>query len=169
MSRAIDASRLARALAIVVVLLLAVPVADALLQRDGADVLDVAAEEGITAREIIGEGDPLQMLDRLEGVLVDESQGLPDGLADEVGCLPAYRDLRVGADGSVVSYVVDGDASDISEALRTHMEGKGWARVPLGGVEGATYVKEGGEYTWVLATCTQVGDATSVVLGIRSR
>ena len=176
--------RRVRAVAIVVALVLAVPAADAALRavvpaEDGARA---SPATGLDANALAGVGGPEAFLDRLEALATVDVTGsggtgqgsagpsdveapeVPAAFASEIGFLDGARDVRVSDGGAVVGYVMEGDAREVLEQLNRHMEAAGWAGVALGDRWGATYVKNEGACTWALASCTQVGAATSVVV-----
>ena len=100
---------------------------------------------------------------RLEGAAGSADDGVSEGFLREVGLPPKCRDVRSDDAGRVVGCTVDGGSGEVLGGIERRMQGSGWACVPLGNGEGATFVKEGGGITWVIVTCTQVGSATSVV------
>ena len=111
-----------------------------------------------------GATSPFTTLDRVEA-LADSALAWPSmQFCDEVGLPAEARDVRVSAGGSVVGFVVDGDVADVLEAVDSTLQSKGWTAVELGAVDGSTYVKTGGSYSWALVTGTQVGESVSVVV-----
>ena len=163
MNDAVPKGRLVAALLVAAALVLAAPAADALVGwcceagevASGQPILRLG-EQGIA-------GNPLMVLGDLEADIDATGASVPDYFAEEVGLPEAYRDIRVDGTGHVVGCVVDGRADEVIADIVGCMEDRGWTAVPLGQAEGATFVKAGGACTWVLATCTQVGDSTSVV------
>lgn len=123
-----------------------------------------ALEAGISASQLIDAGDAFGTLDRMEAVVEPRASGVEDSFYREVGLLAGARDARASPEGDVVGYVVDGQCADVLDRLTSHMEERGWTAVSLEGSQGATFVKASGACTWVLATCTQAGEATSVVM-----
>lgn len=96
---------------------------------------------------------------------LDSSLGyLPEAVASEMALPPGVRDVRTSGDGSVVGFVAEGDAVDVMDRMTAGMVAKGWSRIALGGVEGATFVKSEGKCTWAMVTATQVGGSVSVVV-----
>lgn len=155
--------RLMRAIALVALVVFAAPIASGLHNAAEAASESETAQAQIDARSIIGNGNPDEMLTEIEkAASVDQGQ-VDELFRAEIGLLPGARDIRTTADGSVVGYLVDNDAARVLDELNTFMEGNGWSAVPLGSVEGMTFIKEEGGCTWALATCTSVGNATSVV------
>lgn len=158
--------RVAKALAIVAVIVLVGPVSNAALRAAGATDAQErsSAQTGIRLAALVEGSDANAALSRMEQLADagNAADALPDGFEREIGVLPGARDVRVS--GSVVGYVVDGNVGETLAALDAHMEGRGWTCVPMGDVDGATFLKEDGVITWTFATCTQVGSATSVVL-----
>lgn len=116
---------------------------------------------GFDASDMLDGGDAVDALIRIEEAL-GETNGPPEWLENEGCLLPGARDVRLS--GSVAGYVVDKRESDAFAEITAHMEAKGWTSVPLGGVSGATFVRESDAGAWMLVTCTQVGTATSVVV-----
>ncbi len=152
--------RAVAALAIVAALVFAVPAIDAVSNAadKGANAPDEHA--GLDAG-MMADGSAQEALSRFEKA-AEPSSAVPDWFQAEVGALPGARDVRVA--GNVTGYVVDEEESCALEALLAHMAARGWTAVPLGGVSGATFLKESGSCTWALATCTQVGNATCIVI-----
>lgn len=159
-----DNLRPLKAATIVLAILLAVPGADAVARfASGAQVAN-ASSPGIDAGYLTGAGDAQASLDRIEELAEAGSADVPQAFAEEVGFLPDARDIRANGDGSVVGYTVPHGSADTLDLLAEQMETAGWTTVSLGEVEGATFVKESGACRWALATCTQVGSSTSVVV-----
>lgn len=165
MSSDVAVPRAARALAITLALVLLVPAVGALgeLVHDPVEYIGGMDEGGISARKIVEGGDPSVVLLRVEEAAKAGSVEAPVWFATEVGVPSDFRDFRVDSSGEVVGFVVDGEPREVMSALGERMVEAGWSMVSLGGVEGATFMKEGGECTWLLVSCVQVGDATSVV------
>lgn len=153
---------MAKAVAITAGLVLCVPAIDALGIWD-EEAVAPAANVGIDARAIVGNGDPDGFIERVQKVASPKDADLPPAFAREIGLPFGYRDVRVDSTGAVVSCIVDSAADVVSDAVGKRMVERGWREVPLGSVEGATYVKDSGSCTWALVTCTQAGDATAVV------
>ena len=156
--------RALKALALVMAVLLMVPGVEALLKVAWPPSKAVAVAEGIDSQALLRVGDPFEALDRLDGVADAGNGDVPAELSEEVGLLPGARDVRVDATGAVLGYVVPGESSAVERLLCDRMKSFGWSAVSLGGVEGATYLKSQGTFTWALVTCTQVDDTTSVVV-----
>ena len=161
--------RLAAAACIVAAIVGFAPAVDAVAQAAhaggqaaGDDVRLAASSVGIDAALFAGAGDVDEALGKLEALAAAPADDVAESFERDIGFLPGARDVR--ASGPVVGYLVDGGCDEVMEALQAHMAGRGWTCVPLGGIDGATFVKRSGACTWALATCTQVGDATSVVV-----
>ena len=154
--------RLLKAVAIVLAIVLSAPGVST-LAHIGADHAEaVGVMQGIDAQALTA-GSTEEALDRIEKLAFEDRQDAPSYFEEEVGLLANCRDVRVGAGGSVVSYVVEGDCETVLGMLVEHMEQRGWVAVPLGSANGYTFSKQNGSCTWALATCTQSGDAVSVV------
>jgi hypothetical protein len=154
-------SRQVCAIAFVVGLVLAVALSGALERQakvadsdEGADGIDAAT----TMRALVQSDDK-----SLKGLWAEDA--LPDELTAEVALPVGSRDVRVSPTGTVIGCVVDGvSPQDVLADLRAQMKNLGWSCVPLGGLDGATFVKDGGLCEWALVTCTQTGQSTSVVI-----
>lgn len=98
--------------------------------------------------------------------LADGAQeaSLPDGFEDEAVPLAGCEDVRADEGGGLVGFSRKGDAADALAWLRACAEEKGWTAVESGLDGCATFVKGKGRYRWMLATCTQAGDWSSVVV-----
>ena len=151
-----------KAVVIILAILTAVSVIDVV-----TDAFDppgkASAVGGLDADALIGDGDAEASLERIEEAAAAGDMDVPEAFADEVGFLPDARDMRVSGGGDVVGYVVPGDSGEVLAQISERMGAAGWTEVPLGEVEGATFVKSSGACTWALVTCTQVGNDTSVV------
>lgn len=163
MNDAVPRGRLFAALLIAAALVLSVPVADALIGWCRETGQAASGQPIVGLGKPGAAGDPLAVLDGIEVDIDATGAPVPDYFAEEVGLPEAYRDVRVDGTGRIVGCVVDGRADEVIAGIVGHMEDRGWTAVPLGQAEGATFVKAGGACTWVLATCTQIGDSTSVV------
>lgn len=167
-----------KAAAIVLALVLVAPGVDAVMRFAAEPEREAVAAEGLDAGALIGPGDPFTTLAALEAV-ADAGGGAGGGYTDggedgtavppaafmeEIGLPVGARDVRTQGDGTLVGYVVDADRDVVADDLAALMKARGWTRVSLGEEGAATYVKSKGRCTWALATCTQVGDATSVVV-----
>lgn len=158
--------------AITAALVAAVPASGAIerqLEPPDSDGILGGSARGIDIRDALGADDPLAALEHLEEQAESAAGELPEPFAQEVGALPGAYDVRSTPAGDVVGYVVDMPAGEASAALAAMEEERGWTPVPLGGLEGFTFVKEEGECVWVLATCDQVGGSTSVTMRCRYR
>lgn len=153
-----------KAAAIVLAIVLVAPGASVVGSFVKSAIVQDDGPMGIDSAYIVSAPDAYAAVGRIEELVASDGYELPEAFADEVGCLPGARDVRVSGEGTVVGYVVDDDARSVCDRLTAQMEAAGWSAVPLAGEVGATYVKEDGRYTWVLATCTQAGEATSVVM-----
>lgn len=164
MRELVDARRALAALAIVAVIVAAVPLSDMAaraLRPDGG----IGSADGIGAAGLMAQADAQAALERMEGLAEERNDALPELFEEEVGLLEGAHDVRVGASGNVVGYLVDGGADEAMRTLGEEMARRGWTEVPLGqGMSGATYVRDAGRCTWVLATCTQVGDEARMVV-----
>lgn len=169
MSEGVDRSRLRMACVIVVVLVFGVPVTDALVSRGKGNSLPSEASAVDAGLRSIDEGDFDSFLDHLDAMAEGESGELPKYFLAEIGVPGNCRDIRVDSTGTVVGYVVDGDVESALGDLERRLTSRGWQGVLLGGIDGMTFVKEGGECTWALATCTQTGSSTSVVFRCANR
>ena len=159
-------ARLAKAIAVVAALVLAVPCSGVVCGRVSDEQPAGSAPAGIGAAALIGQGgDAQDLIERIEEA-ADGGIGQPPAwFSEEIGVLPDARDVR--ASGAVVGYMVDAESQATLEALRMHMEGRGWTCVPSTEAGAATFVKESGQCTWAFATCVQVGPSTSVVVMAR--
>lgn len=155
--------RLAMAIAIVACTLALAPVSGAVFMGLHRLPLSVASEEGIWAANIVDDRDVQGALSRLEELAQTGERSLPEFFEKEIGFLAGARDVRSSGAGRVVGYLVDDGSREALESVRRLMSRAGWSEVSLGGEQGATFVKEGGDCTWALVTCTQTVSATAVV------
>lgn len=156
--------RLATALFVVAALIAAAPLSSVLAGKANTANTVVFPPAGMRAHALAQAEDAESAVSQLESMARAEGgKPVPPWFDREIGFLPGSRDARVDG-GTVVGFLVDGTCDDVCAALIAHMQARGWTSVPLGEVEGATFMKQSGICTWTLATCTQVGSATSVVL-----
>lgn len=160
-------SRLVTAIALVAVVVFAVPTVDAVFFSRGGMAGIAETGAGLQAEPILNAGNIDEVLESIEQAVVQDEGEAPDWFEAEVGLLPDARDIRVGNSGKVVGYVVDCDTEQARASLKEHMEELGWKCVSLGQVDGFTFIKSSGACTWALATCTQVASATSVVIRLQ--
>ena len=147
--------RLFRALAIVVALVLACCAVDAVLRLSQPSAMGDAL--GIWA----GAADsPSHATASTESA----QTGLPEEFESEVLDLSHAEGLRVAAEGTVVGFSLQGDASDAFAQLSAQLQARGWLAVESGRPDCGSFVKGEGAYTWLFASCTQVGDGVSAVL-----
>lgn len=157
------AMRLLKAFAVILAFFCMIPGIDAVLHLANHGPGGQAGVAAIDSKRLALTHDPVGALDAFEGSFEVGVEVLPKGFEDEIGLLPGGHDVRANDDGSVVGCVVGKTEKEAYQMLVDHMEQKGWSAVPLGIENGATFMKEGGNFTWVLATCTQVGNETSIV------
>ena len=155
--------RLASALLVVVALIASVPVSGAFIGKAPAAETNAPPFTGVHAQALSHAGDIDSMANLLEDMArAGGEASVPAWFQRDIGFLPDARDVRT--DGiSTVGYLVDDVGDDVLVSLIAHMEARGWTAVPLGDVEGATFVRQAGTCTWALATCTPVGSPTSIV------
>lgn len=166
MSNPVESTRKWRALkacAIVLAVICAVPGVEALLSYVHQDV-KAPAQTSLQVGNALRGADAFSALEGVEDAMAEADASLCAALPDEVVVLPGATDLRVDDVTGVIGYTVKGQADDILSMLESLMERKGWAAVPLGEACGSTFLKEGGDKHWVLATCTQVSSSTCVVM-----
>lgn len=147
--------RLFRALAIVVALVLACCVVDAVLRLSQPSAMGDAL--GIWA----GVADSSSHATAATELVQTE---LPEGFESEVLDLSQAEGLRVAAEGTVVGFSLQGDASDAFAQLSEQLQARGWSAVESGRPDCGSFVKDDGVYTWLFVSCTQVGDGVSAVL-----
>ena len=161
-------ARLVAAAAIVAAIVFAAPVANALGFPDAGEAGlaggSARTRMALRADEVISASSADEAIERLERVASQGEAEAPEWFLAEVGLLPDARDVRVDDSGQVVGYVVDCRVDETLDSLNTLMESRGWTAVPLGQVDGFTFIRQSGSCTWALVTCTQVGAATSVVI-----
>lgn len=156
----VQTRRLAIACAIVVFIVALPPMTGAVMNgiRGGS-------AERVGQSKIVQVGsDPYDVLDRTQELVESTLGSPPETFMREVGLLPDAYNVRVSRDGDIIGYEVELDPAEASRQLDALLEDAGWVSVPLGGVDGATYLKSEGEYRWMLVTTTWVGTSTSVVV-----
>ena len=160
----VGARRAIAASAIVCAAVAGVPCIDAVVRGAGAAGLTAApTSDGIDASALTSGADALAVIERIDGLVSGGAAELPEAFADEVGCPDGARNVQVSSTGRVVGCLLEGDEEAVMDEVERWLGDKGWTAVPLGSVVGATFVKGEGACTWMLVTCTQAGDDTSVV------
>lgn len=89
---------------------------------------------------------------------------VPEGFEEEVLSLASRGDVRVGADGAVVGFCCSGDAPAALAEVAVELAEKGWMRVESGSDAAASFVKREGHYRWLFVSCTEVSGEVSVVV-----
>ena len=159
--------RLFKAVLAVCAVVFSVPCVDAVVRftQGGQEPVAVGAiDRGIDSAALLDSADAFGSLERIEAVAQEVGVAIPGPFSTEVGLLPGARDIRVSSRGDVVGYLVDKGSAETLDEVNRHMRAGGWTEVPLGGVQGATFVKSKGECTWALITCTQVDASTAVIV-----
>lgn len=160
----VDARRSLIAVAIVAGIVAAPVAVDAVVEGVFAPVeASARGSDGIDADVLTACSDPMKALDQIDELVADCGDELPEAFSDEIGLPKGARDVRVSECGSVVGCLLEKEEEEALEIVARALSVQGWTEVPLGQVTGATFVKNGGSCTWVLVTCTQAGDETSVV------
>ena len=162
MNRAVWKARLLRA-SIVVAALVAIAPASSLIAGVAESGTATNAANAIRASALVGAADPFTAVERIRSASHADDARLPDYFQAEIGLVEGARDVRVGDGGTVVGFSIDEPADRALQLVSSHMGQVGWHGLQLGGGLGATFVKQEGECTWTLVTCTQTGSATSVV------
>ena len=162
MTDAVQKTRLAKAVAILIAIVLCIPAADALYGQR-ASVLPDDSRAGLDAQRIIGDADAVGFVERMEEAASARDAQPSPAFQKEIGLPAPCRDVRADSTGTIVSCIVDGEPEAVFESVASHMAERGWRSIALGSVEGATFVKEEGQCTWTLVTCTQVGNSTNIV------
>ena len=156
----VQTRRLVIACVIVVCLIALPPVTGAVINGMRGGPAEGAGQSSLVQAGL----DPYSMLNRVQERAESTLGSPPEAFMREIGLLPGAYDVRVSQDEGIVGYEVELGSAEASEQLDTLLEDAGWVSVPLGGVDGATYLKSEGEYRWVLVTTTWVGASTSVVI-----
>lgn len=163
MNGRVDPRRACAAAAICAALVATVPISDAISrQLFMPEDTKASLQWGLDARAI-SSLDALESLDRIERIAAERSDALPMVFSQEAGLPSGAHDVRVSDGGNVVGCLVEASEDEAMAVVGEEMCAKSWTEVPLGGVNGATYIKDKGSCRWVLVTCTQVNEETSVV------
>lgn len=178
-SEAAMGSRFAKAVLLVVVLLLAVPgvqwVLDAFdgeeqaAPQEGVSVSVAADPDGDLAAAIafaqeLGFYGSIQMAD--SGSV---SSQLPEGFEDETFVLSGAGEVFVVPGRNVVGYLTNGSASEAYSQCVMKLEKAGWTAVPSGQENQCTLVKESGTYRWMYVSSTGDGSTSAVVMTAESQ
>ncbi len=89
---------------------------------------------------------------------------LPTSFAEELFNASDFEAVLVSEDEDLVCLVGTGGASELYERLCNELVAKGWIHTESGVAELGTFAKEGGEYEWIVLSCSgSEGYATAVV------
>ena len=189
MNEKVSRARLAKAALVVAFIVLVVPVADALWRSFPPAEATASSSGGIESAALVGDATGLfqpdaedlpgniaalgasgggvaqafEALERIEDAASAGGGEIPESFSREIGFPAQSHDWRADSSGAVFGCIAAGAPEEVSAAIERDLSERGWAKVDLGGLAGATYVKDEGACAWVLVTCTQVGDSTSVV------
>lgn len=106
---------------------------------------------------------PEDVLDRIEELgKVGESYD-QDALIQEIEIPFEATHFRFDSSTSIFSFELTGECFAVSQNLSELWALRGWKEVPLGGLNGSTFLKDEGIYRWMLITYTQVGRSVCVV------
>lgn len=172
----VQTGRLARALALTAVLVAALAIAclvpAAQTDASGSTQEDVQAVEKQSYLELLGR--QMEAGEGAQDLLADmgyEAVGdeVPEWFEQEVVSSAVIEEGVANADWSVVGFLSDLQPDEAIGWLADTLAEKGWAGYESG-VDGvATFSKKGGRCAWIMASCTRVDDATSVVMSIYRR
>lgn len=103
-----------------------------------------------------------------QGMVLAEEDLVPAWFRDEVFLLEGAQHVVATPDWSVVSYeVARAPSEEVLDDLACDLASKGWVGYESGVEGSATFVKEGGTCSWMVASCAPMPDVTNVVLRIR--
>ena len=180
--RSVQSRRLASAVVGILVLIAVCIGVDAVLDlsdQDGSAGVDADAsadvDSGAGAAAAAGAGEEAAAaagVDAGEGSLsavrgdgrASAGEEVPAGFEEEVLSLEGRSEVMAAAGGTVVGFLEDGPADAVFDAIEEDLAARGWAEVESGVAGCASFVKEGGRFTWVFVSCVAVGDTTSVVI-----
>ena len=159
--------RLMRASILVGVCAFAFPAMSMAIEQGAGPMPNTAGEAspaigGLDASSIGWGNDPYAAFDRLEKLAEEEGQP-PDAFVQEGGFPAGAYELHSDASDMVVGCSLNAPKEKAFAAVCDVLAAKGWLCAPLRGTGGAVFVKQEGELRWMLVTCIQVGESTSVV------
>lgn len=174
--RNMQSRRLASAVAGILVLIAVCIGADAVLDlsdQDGSAGADADAsadvDSGAAAAAGAGVGEDADTGGSSLSATRDDGRAaageeVPAGFEEEVLSLEGRSEVMAAAGGTVVGFLEGGPADAVFDAIEEDLAARGWAEVESGVAGCASFVKEGGRFTWVFVSCVAVGDTTSVVI-----
>lgn len=86
--------------------------------------------------------------------------------SQEVFPLEEYYQVKVSGAGSIVGALAKESPTCVFESCSQKLRAKGWTPVASGHENVATFIKEGGDYSWLALQCFRVGDSTSLVIQV---
>lgn len=160
-------ARLMRASILIGVCAFAFPAMSMAIEQGVGSTPNTAGESlsaivGLDASSIEWGNDPYAAFDRLEKLATEEGQP-SDAFVREGGFPAGAYELHSDTSGMVVGCSLNAPKGKAFAAVCDVLAAKGWLCAPLRGTGGAAFVKQEGELRWMLVTCIQVGESTSVV------
>lgn len=94
----------------------------------------------------------------------DSSDCLPPGFEEEVFASDCFLGVQVSETKNVIAFLDEENPSVSFAMCSSLLEEKGWTKIEGGQAHMASFVKKGGEYTWLFLSCAPVGGETSVLV-----
>lgn len=108
----------------------------------------------------------------LEQVFSEESEEdrrsfLPPDFENEVVDLKDFSEVCISSDASVIGFLSPKDVKSTQAFCTDSLTTKGWTEIESGQEGIASYIRADERYSWILLSCTVVGEDTAVVLRVR--
>lgn len=155
-------TRQTKAFATVLVLIALVFVIEVVFQLCESKTVMSFAEEISSQQSIKSE---------LEGMLDEQNisspVSVPVGFEDEVFTVENRQNLACDAENQVVGFWDERKIDEVSFELETELKERNWTHVPSGDSSIQSWVKNKGDYTWLLIQFVSMEGGVSVVVSYR--
>ncbi|MBR5260385.1 MAG: hypothetical protein IKV48_07980 [Eggerthellaceae bacterium] len=98
-----------------------------------------------------------------------QTSSLPLWFSEELFDESQATELYANEDETIFGLNVDKSPAASFNEICTSMESKGWVRIESGMEHCATFIREQGDPSWALVSCTNTGSGTSIVVCAKER
>lgn len=93
-------------------------------------------------------------------------RGLPASFVEELFYDPTFYCTQVSEGSSVIGFLSQDDPEAVFERCVDVLIKKGWSKVDSSQRNSATFMKNGGKFTWAFISCTSISQDTSIVVQV---